>query len=208
VTKERQQAALAAYKTGDFKAAMQMYEVLADEGDAFAQFSIGYMYRRGECVTQDDALALTWYRKAAENGYASAQSNLGFMYQFGKGAPQDLDVAAFWYGKASRQGDTTAQLNLMVLVQTVPLLPLMSRLSDGDLSVLTGSLGKPGSEIMTVEGSKNHIVWSAMAKLGWMKELDRDDIPVVAAKPFRITDVGRIALPRALQTLASWPKST
>jgi TPR repeat protein len=79
VTKERQLAALAAYKTGDFKAAMQMYGVLADEGDAFAQFSIGYMYRRGEGVTQDDALALTWYRKAAENGYASAQSNLGFM---------------------------------------------------------------------------------------------------------------------------------
>jgi TPR repeat protein len=206
VTKERLQAALAAYKTGDFKAAMQIYRTLADEGDAFAQFSMGYMYRRGEGVTRDDAEALKWYRKAAEKGYGPAQSNLGFMYQSGKGVPQDLDVAAFWFGKASRQDDTTAQLNLMVLVQTVPLLPLMSRLSNGDLSVLTGSLDRPGSEIMTVEGSKNHIVWSAMAKLGWMKELDRDGMPDATARLFRITDVGRIALPRALQILASWPK--
>lgn len=205
MTKERLQAALAAYKTGDFKTAMQIYQALADEGDAFAQFSLGYMFRHGQGVTRDDAEALKWYRKAAEQGYASAQSNLGIMYQFGRGAPQDLDVAAFWFSKASRQDDTTAQLNLMVLVQTVPLLPLMRKLSKGDLSVLTGSLDKPGSEIMTVEGSKNHIVWSAMAKLGWMKELHRDSMPDAAAKLFRITDVGRIALPRALQMLASWP---
>lgn len=206
MTKERLQAALAAYKAGDFEAAMRTYRALADEDDAFAQSSLGYMYRRGEGVTTDEAEALKWYRKAAEKGYAPAQSNLGFMYQFGKGVPQDLDVAVFWYGKASRQDDTTAQLNLMVLVQMVPLLPLMNKLSKGDLSVLTGSLAKPGSEVMTVEGSKNHIVWTALAKLAWMKELNRDSVADVTTKVFRITDVGRIALPRALQMLASWPE--
>jgi TPR repeat protein len=207
VTKERLQAALASYKAGNFKAALPLYRALADEGDAFAQFSIGYMYRRGEGVAKDEAEAVKWYRKAAEQGYPTAQSNLGFMYQVGAGVPQDLDEAAAWFRKASAQGDATAQLNLMVLVQTIPLLPLMDKLSSGDLSTMLASLDKPESRMMTVEGSANDVAWSEMVRLGWMNEPQLGTVPGVPAKVFTITDVGRMALPRALRVFAGWSKA-
>jgi TPR repeat protein len=38
---------------------------LADQGDALAQFSLGFMYDNGQGVLQDYAEAAKWYRKAA-----------------------------------------------------------------------------------------------------------------------------------------------
>ena len=49
----------------------------AEQGDASAQFRLGFMYNTGEGVPQDDAEAVKWYRLAAEQGDASAQFNLG-----------------------------------------------------------------------------------------------------------------------------------
>jgi hypothetical protein len=84
----------------------------AEQGDAGAQFSLGWMYEIGKGVPQDYSEAAKWYRKAAEQGLGSAQSNLGVMYEIGKGVPQDYSEAAKWYRKAAEQGDTDAQLRL------------------------------------------------------------------------------------------------
>ena len=46
----------------------------AEQGDADAQSSLGYMYRKGQGVTQDDAEAVNWTRKAADQGNAEAQT--------------------------------------------------------------------------------------------------------------------------------------
>ena len=54
-------------------------------GVAWAQSTLGLMYRRGEGVPQDDAQAVQWYRKAADQGDASAQFNLGVMYEHSEG---------------------------------------------------------------------------------------------------------------------------
>ena len=45
----------------------------AEQGDADAQFTLGFRYEYGLGVPQDDAEAVRWYRLAAEQGNASAQ---------------------------------------------------------------------------------------------------------------------------------------
>ncbi len=85
---------------------------LAANGDACAQFDLGFMYDRGLGVPQDYKEAASWYRKAAEQGNASAQFYLGQMYDIGNSVPQDYQEAALWYRKAAEQGETLAQLYL------------------------------------------------------------------------------------------------
>jgi TPR repeat protein len=48
----------------------------AYQGDAEAQFDLGWRYAYGYGVKQDDAEAVKWYRKAAEQGHAEAANNL------------------------------------------------------------------------------------------------------------------------------------
>ena len=66
----------------------------AEQGDATAQFNLGYMYDTGEGVPENDAEAVRWYRMAAEQGDATAQVSLGLMYALGLGVPKD-DVQAY-----------------------------------------------------------------------------------------------------------------
>ena len=117
--------------------------VLAEQGDAAAQFTLGVMYADGRGVSQDDAEAVRWYRLAADQGNADAQynlgvrsqddaeavrwyrlaadqgdagaqNNLGARYGNGKGVPQDDAEAVRWYRLAADQGNATAQNNLGV----------------------------------------------------------------------------------------------
>ena len=81
------------------------------EGDASAQFNLGFMYANGRGLPQDDAEAVKWYRKAAEQGHALAQSNLGVMYRDGLGVPQDDALAHMWFDLAAAQGAERAQEN-------------------------------------------------------------------------------------------------
>ncbi|WP_416907208.1 MAG: tetratricopeptide repeat protein [Polymorphobacter sp.] len=85
---------------------------LATEGDAVAQFYLGYMYDTGEGVAQDDAAAVSWYRKSAEQGDVDAQRNLGAMYNIGKGVELDYVAAVDWFRKAAEQGDALSQFLL------------------------------------------------------------------------------------------------
>ena len=84
----------------------------AEQGDADAQFNLGFRYDNGEGVPEDDAEAVKWYRKAAEQGYAKAQYNLGLMYDNGEGVPEDDAEAVKWFRKAAEQGYALAQYNL------------------------------------------------------------------------------------------------
>ena len=76
---------VAAAKRGDFETEFKEFRVLADQGDAEAQFNLGYMYFKGRGVAQDYFEAVNWYRKSAEQGVAEAQINLGLMYNDGHG---------------------------------------------------------------------------------------------------------------------------
>ena len=112
------QAGMAAYKRGDYAAALREFRPLAEQGHAWAQNSLGFMYDTGAGVTEDDAEAVKWYRLAAEQGVASAQFNLGFMYVSGAGVPQDDAEAVKWFRKAAEQGHVKAQNNLGFMYDT------------------------------------------------------------------------------------------
>jgi TPR repeat protein len=101
------------YTRGDYQGAMNLLRPLADQGDATAQFGVGWMYWNGISVKPDAVEAVKWYRKAADNGDARAQFNLGLIYWWGMGnVPRDYTESAKWYRKAADQGDNSAQISL------------------------------------------------------------------------------------------------
>jgi len=102
----------AAFKKGDYGAAVPVIERLAERGDADAQNFLGVMYDTGQGLTQDYSEAARWYRRAAEQGDADAQYNLATLYESGDGAAQDDAEAAYWYRNAAEQGHADAQFYL------------------------------------------------------------------------------------------------
>ncbi len=100
---------VAAYDSGDYATAVQLWRPLAEQGHGGAQTSLGTMYARGQGVPQDYAEAVKWLRRAAEQGLATAQSNLGVMYAEGNGVPQDFVLAHMWFNLAATQGDENAK---------------------------------------------------------------------------------------------------
>lgn len=104
-----------AWERGDFDAAFEAWLPLAEAGDAVAQNSIGYMYRRGFGIAQDEAVAARWYRRAAEQGLVEAMTNIGFMHDEGRGVERDWVQSYKWFVLASRRGIERAVGHLRVL---------------------------------------------------------------------------------------------
>jgi hypothetical protein len=96
----------------DNSEAFKLFRMAAENGNADAQWTLGYSYDEGKGIPKDDAEAVKWYRKAAEQGHADAQFNLGYRYDEGKGVPKDDAEAVKWYRKAAEQGHADAQSNL------------------------------------------------------------------------------------------------
>jgi TPR repeat protein len=53
-----------AYDGGDYRKAIRIYKPLAEQGDAEAQYALGYMYRNGEGVPKDYVKAYMWFTLA------------------------------------------------------------------------------------------------------------------------------------------------
>jgi len=106
------EAAIAAYKYGDYKAAIALLMPLVELGFAPAQVNLGLMYQEGKAFPRDDKQAVFWYQKAADQGDRQAQYNLGVMYEKGRGVSKDDQQAVSWYQKAAEQGLAHAQHNL------------------------------------------------------------------------------------------------
>ena len=103
---------VSAYQRKNYATALEEFRPSAAEGNAGAQFLLGYMYDRGLGVTQDIGEAVKWFRKAAEQGEPHAQNELGTMYSAGRGVTQDDKEAVKWFRKAAEQGNAIAQFNL------------------------------------------------------------------------------------------------
>ncbi len=80
------------------------YKLVAENGDANAQYNLGVMYSYGYGILESDAEAVKWYRLAAEQGNANAQFSLGVMYSNGEGVPQNNTRAYVWFSVAATQG--------------------------------------------------------------------------------------------------------
>ena len=93
------------------------HRIVAEQGDAAAQYKLGKSYADGNGVIKDVDEAAKWFRKAAEQNYAPAQYNLGMCYATNRGrvtgrAFDDNNEAVKWFHKAAKNGDVMAQYTL------------------------------------------------------------------------------------------------
>jgi len=74
------QAGTGAYNRGDYATALREWRSLAEQGEAYGQYSLGWLHENGYVVPQDYVQARQWYEKAAAQGNTIAQYNLGRLY--------------------------------------------------------------------------------------------------------------------------------
>ena len=99
------------YSNGDYQTSFKLWQPLAENGYAEAQYALGVMYFQGEGVKQDYAKAVKWYTKAAEQGNVGAQTILGAFYEgkyFINVVERDLSKAKEWFRKACDNGGQDA----------------------------------------------------------------------------------------------------
>jgi TPR repeat protein len=104
----------------DLTKSIAIFQSLAEQGYAVAQFSLGNCYLDGMGVCKDVQKAMHWFQKAADQGYVPAQSELGLCYfeALEGDVSENLLQAAHWFGKAAEQGFAKAQNNLGGLYYT------------------------------------------------------------------------------------------
>lgn len=108
-------AAVAAYREGQFADAHARFSVLARAGDPEAQAWIGSLHANGEGVPTDLEAAFAWYLRAAEQDHVPAQTNVGAMLVMGQGTAADPVAGLHWLTRAAQAGDAMAQSNLATL---------------------------------------------------------------------------------------------
>ncbi len=59
---------------GDEATELKEFRVLAEQGDAAAQYNLGLMYSHGRGVPQDDVQAHMWFNLSAAHGMESART--------------------------------------------------------------------------------------------------------------------------------------
>ena len=106
------------YSKGQYNLAAQDYRIAASQGDADAQYKLGWAYTTGEGVPKDGKESVKWFRLAADQGYADAQFSLGQLHTLGRGVPVDEKEAVRWYRLAAGQGLAHAQFQLGAMYAT------------------------------------------------------------------------------------------
>jgi TPR repeat protein len=82
------------------------------QGNARAQFNLGWCHQLGEGIHQNSLEAVRWFSKAAEQGFAEAQVGLALCYVSGEGIEKDFDQAVKWLRNAAAQRFVIAQYYL------------------------------------------------------------------------------------------------
>ena len=96
---------LEAFHLGEYIRAFQIFNPIAERGNAEAQCIINNIYHLGLGVEQDLTKAIHWYQKSSDRGYGVAYNNLaGILSVGGNGIIKDLDLARKLYQKALQQG--------------------------------------------------------------------------------------------------------
>ena len=84
--------------------AAKWFRQAAENDYAPAMTALGFMYREGRGLAQNDQLAVEWFRKAIEKGEAQAMQQLGLMHRWGRGVPQDDHAALRLFHKSLELG--------------------------------------------------------------------------------------------------------
>lgn len=92
----------------DLSVAEKWVRLAAEQGNPWAENTLGAMYENGKAIPADTKLAAAWYLKAAEKGFPLGQSNLGRCYCEGKGVERSAVDAYCWLKLSSAAGDVMA----------------------------------------------------------------------------------------------------
>jgi len=129
------------WEAGNLKAAFDLFERAATQGDKSAQFWLAYFYEEGIGVEEDPIKGMYWTLKSGDEGYTGPYEdeadylrrtieemkqafergeetsllNLGLFYDVGLGVAVDKEQAMVWYLRALEHGDTAAFNNIAIL---------------------------------------------------------------------------------------------
>ena len=105
-------------KAGEDEAALKSMRLGAERGDFRAMSLLGYMYKVGRGVPNDDREAVRLFRKAADGGEAGGMNQLGLMYKLGRGVSRDYDQAVRLFRKADGKGSPGAAISLGLMYRS------------------------------------------------------------------------------------------
>lgn len=96
----------------DHERGIELWEQVAQSGDARAQWRMGRAYQTGSGVDRDRDLAYSWMRASADQGNAHAMEPLGSMYLRGHGTSVDEDEAYRLFSIGAQEGRSLAMVRL------------------------------------------------------------------------------------------------
>jgi len=105
-------AALQAYRDGNYPAAIKIWRKLAAHDNPDAQYALGVAYLKGHGVEWNLTEAIAWFERAAQAGHISAMFNLAGIFWEGRGTQQDFSRAVHWWQQAAAHDDSASQYNL------------------------------------------------------------------------------------------------
>lgn len=103
-----------AFDRGEFVTALELYDVLAQDGDARAQYRLGMMYEQGLGTDPDTKIAANWYAQAAEQESPEGLAALSALHLKGAGVIQNFKESIRLNQQAAALGYAPAQYGLGV----------------------------------------------------------------------------------------------
>ncbi len=89
--------------------ALQIFTLLAEQGDAEIQFKIAEWYEKGYGTNMNPERAYFWYQKAADDLHVEAMFKVAQCYETGYGVKSYPPRAIYWYVEAAERGHKGAQ---------------------------------------------------------------------------------------------------
>ena len=177
------QQAVEAARSGDFAEAYCLWRPLAEQGNAEAQFHIGWLYANGQGLRQNPTTAADWWEQAARTGHPDADLALAQAYRKGRGRKKNPAEAVHWLLVAARGGNDEAQaiLRSMAGGDVEPAMVEVTRLlRDGGWQVLgdaaeisadSANLREKPNTSATIMGSLNRgdVVMILLRRGKWLR---------------------------------------
>lgn len=105
-------------RAGNYAEAYCIWRPLAEQGDAEAQFAIGWMYHNGYGLTINDHAAISWWSRAAESKHTEAMVALAMIYRLGgKDVKKDSEKAVQYFLRAAELRDEDAREMLLTMIR-------------------------------------------------------------------------------------------
>jgi len=180
------QGGIQAWQAGNYDEAVRNWRLLADRGDADAQYNIAQAYFLGRGVPQNANLAEQWFERAARQGHQDAQANYGLLL-FQNGRRRE---AMQWIEPAANRGDPRAQyvlgtalFNGDLITQDLPRAwAMMSRAAGTGLGPAVSQLAQMESHIPAEDRSRGEEIARGLPTLAPPVQ-----VATATAPPSRVT---------------------